>query len=253
MFDGKAFGEEVAAMVREHVARALEPLVARNAALEARLVELEARPVPAPLSKSIEAGLEDLKAHLPNVIKRVADLEARPAPERGEPGAPGKDGEPGQKGDPGADGAPGLRGKDGVGIAETIVDRAGALVLTMTDGTVKTVGAIVGKDGAPGQDGKDGRDGFSLEDLSVEFDGERTALLKFSRGDVVKTAELRFPVVIDRGVYVPKTYERGDGVTYGGSYWIAQRDTAAEDKPGLSDAFRLSIKKGRDGKDGVPK
>jgi hypothetical protein len=44
-------------------------------------------------------------------------------------------------------------------------------------------------------------------------------------------------------------YRKGDGVTWGGSFWIAQKD-APEGRPGLSDDWRLAVKKGRDGRDG---
>ena len=50
--------------------------------------------------------------------------------------------------------------------------------------------------------GKDGRDGLGFEDLSVEADGERGLRLTFARGEVRKEFSIRFPVLIDRGVYV---------------------------------------------------
>jgi hypothetical protein len=59
---------------------------------------------------------------------------------------------------------------------------------------------------------------------------------------------LKFDVVLDRGVFRPgMRAEKGDGVTFGGQYFIAQRDTEA--KPGESPDWRLSVKRGRDGKD----
>lgn len=60
--------------------------------------------------------------------------------------------------------------------------------------------------------------------------------------------EIRLPVVIHRGVFREGIdYRSGDATTWDGSLWIAQRDT--QDKPGTSDAWRLSVKRGRDGKD----
>jgi hypothetical protein len=54
-------------------------------------------------------------------------------------------------------------------------------------------------------------------------------------------------VVIDRGVWREgQEYKAGDGVTWAGSYWIAQKDTSA--KPDSGDGFRLAVKRGRDGK-----
>ena len=58
--------------------------------------------------------------------------------------------------------------------------------------------------------------------------------------------------MIDRGVWKEAVYDQGDVTTWGGSQWIAQRKTAANEQPGdESGAWRLSVKKGRDGRDGV--
>jgi hypothetical protein len=59
----------------------------------------------------------------------------------------------------------------------------------------------------------------------------------------------RVPMVIDKGVWREGPHEAGDHVSWDGSGWIAQRATT--DKPGTSDAWRLSTKRGRDGKDGA--
>jgi hypothetical protein len=95
---------------------------------------------------------------------------------------------------------------------------------------------------------KDGRDGFGFDDMDVLYDGERTITLKFVRGELVKQFPFKLPVPIDRGVWKPgQKYERGDSVSFGGSTFIAQRDT--DSKPETDDSFRLSVKRGRDGKD----
>jgi hypothetical protein len=60
-------------------------------------------------------------------------------------------------------------------------------------------------------------------------------------------ATLRIPAVLDKGVWREGPHEQGDHVSWDGSGWIAQRATT--DKPGTSDAWRLSTKRGRDGKD----
>lgn len=96
---------------------------------------------------------------------------------------------------------------------------------------------------------KDGKDGFALEDLQMSFDGERTLSMKFVRGDLVKSLDMVLPTVLDRGVFREgDSYVKNDGVTFGGSYFIVKKDSP-EGKPGLSDDFRLSVKRGRDGKD----
>lgn len=62
---------------------------------------------------------------------------------------------------------------------------------------------------------------------------------------------LRFPVVLDRGVYKAETsYDTGDAVSWGGSLWIAQAPVSGV-KPGEgATPWRLAVKAGRDGKPG---
>jgi hypothetical protein len=91
------------------------------------------------------------------------------------------------------------------------------------------------------------------EDLAVTLaeDG-RGVQFQFERGDLQRAFELTFPVVLDRGVYKSESaYAKGDGVSFGGSFFIAQRDTS--ERPETSDAWRLAVKRGRDGRDGVLK
>lgn len=202
------------------------------------------------------------------------DGEPGPQGERGEKGEPGRDGRDGASVDPAnvermiaeavakamaaiqvpKDGAPGRDGKDGVGVAGALLDRGGNLVLTLTDGSTRDLGLVVGRDGAPGEkgvDGKNGRDGFSLDDFDLEKKDDRTVILKFTRGDVAEHYELHFPVMIYRGVWREgEAYERGDTVTWGGSLWHCDHDTT--DKPdGQQKHWTLAAKRGRDGKDGV--
>lgn len=97
---------------------------------------------------------------------------------------------------------------------------------------------------------KDGRDALPLEsfDLALGEDG-RTVTVKMQAGDVVLEKSVKIASVIDRGVFsAEKGYEQGDGTTYGGCYWIAQKD-APDGVPGGSADWRLAVKKGRDGKD----
>lgn len=104
-----------------------------------------------------------------------------------------------------------------------------------------------GPPGEKGEDGKDGAPGFDLEDFDIEPIDERTIEMRFQQGDTVHSFELKFPVMIDRGVWKEGAYERGDAVTWAGSLWVAQKDT--ETKPGTDDGWRLAVKRGRDGKD----
>lgn len=130
-------------------------------------------------------------------------------------------------------------------VTEAVIDRDGNLVLTMSDGTTKDMGRVVGKDG---KNGDHGAPGVGVDDIDLELkDDGRTVLFTFDGKDIKHSFEIAFPTVIDRGVFKDGTYERGDGVTFGGSFWIAQKDTT--EKPGTGDDWRLAVKKGRDGKD----
>lgn len=135
--------------------------------------------------------------------------------------------------------------KDGVGIQKALVDSKGHLIVTRTDGETIDCGIVAGKEGKPG------KDGLGFDDVRVEFDGERTVDFVFERGDDRKKYPIVFPNIIDRGYYEPeKEYERGDGIRYGGSYWIAQEKTSW--KPGGPESgWTLAVKKGRDGKNGT--
>lgn len=187
-------------------------------------------------------GEEVAKAVAP-LNERIAELEAR----KPEPGPPGEKGEPGERGENGADGRDGIdgaNGKDGAGIVDGFVSRDGHLIATLSDGTTRDFGEIIGK---PGADGKDGRDGFSLDDFDIQPKDERTLELIFEQGDRREIYELVFPVVVYRGVFKDgDEYDRGDMVTWGGSLWHC--DTPTKDKPG-TESWTLAAKKGRDGKD----
>jgi hypothetical protein len=97
-----------------------------------------------------------------------------------------------------------------------------------------------------GKDGENGLDGFSLDDLTIDDDGDGGVTLRFVRGDLTRERVIRLPRVKDCGVFSEGDYRKGDGVTFGGSFWIAQID-APQGKPGLSPDWRLAVKKGRDG------
>lgn len=101
--------------------------------------------------------------------------------------------------------------------------------------------------------GPRGADGLGFDDMTVVHDGERGFTFRMVRGDRVKEFSFKIPTVLDRGVYREdkKDYERGDGVTFGGSFWIAQRDTPEGKPQDGSKDWRLSVKKGRNGADGA--
>jgi hypothetical protein len=120
-----------------------------------------------------------------------------------------------------------------------------------------------GKQGPPGERGVKGETGRNASDLAyiedrvaeqvgralktatfTSPDGGRT--LRWAIGETVH--EIKTAIVLDAGVWREGTaYVAGDGVTMGGSFFIAQTDTTA--KPGKSDEWRLAVKRGTDGRD----
>jgi integrin beta 3 len=121
----------------------------------------------------------------------------------------------------------------------------------------------LGKQGPPGERGAKGETGRNAADLTLlqeyidqrfermfkaasvtTVDGGRT--LRWAIGETVH--EIKTAIVLDAGVWREGTaYVAGDGVTLGGSFFIAQADTTA--KPGKSDEWRLAVKRGTDGRD----
>lgn len=230
------------------------------------------------MGEAIRRAVEPLHAEIADLKKQLAEM---PAPENGKDGEPGRDGkdcdmgqvrawidgavkaipapENGKDGRDGKDGKDGADGKDGESFtiedAEKLLDSKMArweldFERRANDTLQRAIDRIpTPKDGAPG---KDGADGVGFDDLCVEHDGERTVSLVFTKGERVKRFDLTLPLVIDRGIYKPDlAIKAGDGVTWGGSYWIAQQDAPAG-KPGepASEGWRLAVKRGRDGKDG---
>lgn len=251
---GEELGKLLVSQTKGYVDKAVSPILAKLDALEKRF---DAMPTAKDGRDGIDGKDADLVMIMAEVRKSVDEAVAEavkaipiPADGRdGKDGEPGPQGEAGPKGETGEKGAP---GKDGADVVGAIRDADGHLILTLSNGLAKDVGRVVGHDGAKGADGKDGQDGVGFDDMGVDFDGDRTVTLKWTRGEKTVKREIVFPVPLDRGVYSKgKDYQAGDGVTYGGSFWLAQEDTT--DVPGSSKAWRLAIKKGRDGKDGVMK
>lgn len=66
---------------------------------------------------------------------------------------------------------------------------------------------------------------------------------------VKATTTFRMPAMVYQEVWREGEYEHGDVVTYAGSAWHCQEKTT--DQPGNSAAWKLMVKKGAPGKDGV--
>lgn len=238
------------------------------------------------LAPVIRAAVEKATAPL---LARISELEARPVlkGDPGENGVDGKDGKDGEKGadglsvtlddvrpileeavkslpvpQDGKDGRDGIDGKDGASVslsdveplvqakaAEWLEARSAAWELDFERRAQGVLERAVDRLPKP-VDGKDGRDGFSFEDFTLDYDGERTITFKFERGGEVKSHSFLVPIVLDAGYYVEgESYQKHDGVTFGGSYWIAQKETTSKPEIGNED-WRLAVKKGRDGKHG---
>jgi hypothetical protein len=221
----------------------------------------------------ISSVKEYIEKALSPLDNRLKQLEARPAPEKGEKGDAGLNGKDGADGKPGIDGVgidgrdgrdgvDGLHGKDGrdgIDGKSVTVEQVREMFLDMyqvhqaqwaldferraQDVLQRSIDRI--EKPRDGKDGKDGRDGLGVEDFTLSIDGrDVTATIK--RGDFVKSHTVRIPALLDRGVFKEiADYEKGDGVTWGGSFWIAQKD-APEGKPGSGPDWRLAVKAGRD-------
>lgn len=99
----------------------------------------------------------------------------------------------------------------------------------------------------------DGMDGWEclvdgIGDISVDYDGERGFSIKMVKSSgILVNKEFTVPMVLDRGVFRDtEAYKKFDGVTYGGSFWISQKENP-DGKPGdANSSWRLSVKRGRD-------
>lgn len=224
----------------------------------------------------INAALSDLRKAIDDRLALVKDgtdglpgatgeagARGEPGPqgERGEKGDPGDKGDPGERGADGQPGADGRHGRDGIdGKSVTVDDIRGAIEVEIARALLdlerrsadviqraidRIPAPVAGKDGEKGADGKDG---VGFDDLEAVYDEFGRMSLRAVRGDVVK--EWRIPGIVDRGVWRDgNDYLKGDGSTYGGSFWIAQKDTTL--KPGADNSdWRLAVKRGQDGKKG---
>lgn len=164
----------------------------------------------------------------------------------------GRDGIDGSKGDTGERGEPGERGEkgaDGTGLADALIDRDGALVLTMTDGRAKALGVVVGNNGSDGRNGKDGEHGISFDNVTGEYDAERGFVLTLSQGE--RKAEFILPYMVHKGFWREgMKVKAAESITHDGALWIAKRDNAAKPCLENADDWQLAARKGRDGVDG---
>lgn len=243
---------------------ALEALRAENLELRGMVAELLAKPaLPGPQGDPGPPG-KDANRPSAEEIHHAVDVHLKLHPPA--KGEPGKDAPPVEvtqiaesvaayiKANPPKDGdsIKGDPGPAGRGIAEALIDADGGLVVTFTDGAVKSVGRVKGIDGKnadpiKGDPGKDGADALGVKDFEVLHDGGRVFTLRWANEDRVEERTFTVPAILDCGVWTEKEYEKGDAVSFGGSIFIAQSKTKT--KPETGPEWRLAVKRGRDGND----
>lgn len=283
MFDGMSEGAQFAEIVRGYVERATAPLLKRIADLEGR-GPLDIDSVVASLAERgfaqaegvvTRADVEEIERRLDAAIRSSAQEAATAAVAALPVPRDGKDADPdaidlmiaqavARLPTP-ADGksvtlddvAPLIAEavekavaalpvpKDGVGLAGAVIDRSGSLVVTLTDGSTRELGPVVGKDGDKG------KPGFSLTDFNAELSEDgRTLVLSFESDDVRVTHQLEIGAMAYRGAYSEgEEYRKGDMTFFAGSLWHCDAPTAG--KPGIDPAWSLATKRGRDGKPAV--
>jgi hypothetical protein len=217
-------------VTKEELRDILAPLIERfKAYVDAKLAAV---PAPKDGTPGKDADPAMIRAEVVEAVaKAVSEL---PVPQDG---APGKDGEP---------------GKDGASVTvDDVMPQLEAGFSRWALDFERRAADVLQRAAERIPKPKDGVDGMSIEDLKVTHDGDGLVLLTFCRGDVSREFTIRLPRFKDMGVYREgQAHQKGDGVTFGGSFWIAQVDDPPG-KPGDPDSgWRLAVKKGRDGKDG---
>lgn len=240
MFDPEAFGRAMGDTIR----KAVEPLQKEIADLKAKLAEKpdfakaiadevkgQVALIEAPKDGK-DCDMEAVKTMIDDAVKAIPVIN-------------GKDGVDGKDGLNGKDGERGEKGADGLGLAGAMIDRDGALQITLTNGEVKSLGAVAGKDGT------NGVDGIGFESFEMEYLPESHEIsVKASAAGRVK--ELRHPA----GGIRPGNYWRegtkakaAEAWVHDGSLWIATKDTNTKPDAAGSD-WIIAARKGRDGERG---
>ncbi|MCF7931708.1 MAG: hypothetical protein K9K93_00880 [Acholeplasmataceae bacterium] len=76
-------------------------------------------------------------------------------------------------------------GQNGVGIASMIINPAGELVVTLTDGQDLNLGQVQGRDGQDGHNGEEGTDGTSI--INIVINDQGSFVFEFSDGTFLTT------------------------------------------------------------------
>jgi hypothetical protein len=214
----------------------------------------------------VERVLPLLRKDAAVVIERAVSEEVAkiPLPQDGKDGRDGMDGKSGADGLNGKDGQPGekgIDGRDGQDATPAMVDASVAkclepitarLELNLERKTFEWMDRIRDEarkmiESIPRP--KDGKDGIGVKDVAIEYDGARKVTLRHQTegGEVAK--EIYLPVPLYLGVWkADATYSTHDLVTHDGSTWIATQDSKGVRPGHMQKAWKLIVKKGRDGK-----
>lgn len=243
-----ALMKALGAVVKDHVAKAFSALADRIKALEDRVpLSGEQGPAGKDGKDGASVTVDDVLPLLSSAVETT--VASWPKPQDGKDGANGANGENGKDG---IDGKSFTAEEADLLIQRAIDRQVDAWALSFERRASDVLQRAVERMPAPkdGKDGADGKDGIGFDDVRVDYDGDRGFSIVFEKDGREIRHDVRVPVVIDRGVYKSEAeYEKGDGVTHQGSYWIAQSESP-EVAPGLSDDWRLAVKKGRDGRHG---
>jgi len=191
-------------------------------------------------SRFIARKLEPVTKRIDELALSIKSLSLTPGPqgERGNDGIDGKDGKDGRDGKDGISPAP-------EAVAKALEGEFAKWALDFERRAQSLFQRAIENMPTP-ENGKDGRDGVGIDAMEIERDAGRVIHRWMNNGEVMKEFETREH--FDRGVWrETEQYYAMNGVTFSGSYWIAQKDNP-ENKPGEGDGWRLAVKKGRDGK-----
>lgn len=126
--------------------------------------------------------------------------------------------------------------KDGIGMAGSMIDRGGNLIITMTNGEANNLGPVVGKDG------------LSLESFEMAYDADAHEIV-LKAVSVGKSQEIRYPAggIHGKGYWRDGNRAKsGEAWTHDGSLWVAKNDTS-ETPSAKSGDWTLAARRGRDG------
>lgn len=153
------------------------------------------------------------------------------------------------------------KAKDGISLTGALLDRAGHLVLTRSEGAPIDVGLVTGASGPTGAPGRDGRDAAFKGAIVLKCLDARTFEWCWSAdgspieirdaADRVIPSRFQLPIPMHKGIWASGPYDPHDVVTHDGSQWLARAATTTRPGNGASD-WMLVVKRGAQGPKGEP-